>query len=166
MLKPGFLDFLLLLAIFVLTAKGYITGTFRSVVTLVALGAAMVMSGVMPLLLAQPMHYLIRYGSPNHELLNRLVLALVMFVAFQGVGFVVTGLIENIGLGVYDKLLGALLGVVAGLLTATFPAVAIYQAKGAYAHTPNRIYFRESVVIRAVHPWAKRLASNSALPRR
>lgn len=164
MLSPGFVDILLFLVFITFTLKGYITGFIRSVVTLVAVIIAFGLSAAMPTLLAPILGYSIPASSPQFLVVNRIAAFFLFFGVVQSVGFLATGLLEKIGLGTADKAVGALIGVITGVMVGCVPGVAIYQSAKAYNHKPNQRYFQTSFFMKAYQPLVKTVARPPKAP--
>lgn len=158
MLKPAFVDFLLIAAFVVFSFKGLVTGSVRSAMTLIALALGWFFSALLPTVAGLAIGYLLPEGAPNYLLVNRLVSVVMFYAAFQTAGFLLTGLFENIHLGALDKFFGLLLGLSASLLIVSMPGAAIIETPRAYEHKPNQRYFAESKVIKAVRPVSTALA--------
>jgi uncharacterized membrane protein required for colicin V production len=151
-LKPYFLDLILISILLGLTAKGYVTGFIRSVVTAVAAGGAYVLAFAMPTIAAIAIHYLLPAGSPNYMVINHLASFIILFAVFQVIGFTLTGLFENIGLGGIDKFVGLLLGVATGVFVGLQPGIAIKSYADAARHPENQRYFKQTVLMKAYVP--------------
>lgn len=164
MLSPGFVDILLFLLFITFTIKGYVTGFIRSVVTLVAVIIAFGLSAAMPTLLAPVLGYSIPAASPQWLVVNRIAAFFLFFGVAQSVGFLATGLLEKIGLGTADKAVGALLGVVTGVLVGCVPGIAIYQSAKAFHYKPNQRYFQASFFMKAYQPIVKAVAHPPKAP--
>ncbi|MEB3285337.1 MAG: CvpA family protein [Candidatus Sericytochromatia bacterium] len=158
MLKPPFVDFLLISFFLIFTAKGFVTGSIRSVVTLVALALGWFFAALMPAIAGFAIGYLLPDSSANYLLINRLAAIVIFFGLFQSIGFLLTGLFENIHLGGFDKFLGFLLGLTAAFLVVPMPGAAIMEIPTAWAHKPNHRYFVESKVMKAARPLSVALA--------
>ncbi len=155
MFSPGFVDILLFLVFISFSLKGYITGFIRSVVTLVAVLIAFGLSAALPTIAAPMLGYSVPVSSPQFLVVNRIASFLLFFGVAQGIGFLATGLLEKIGLGTADKAVGALLGVITGVLVGCVPGVAIYQSAKAYHYKPNQRYFQASFFMKAYQPIIK-----------
>ena len=97
--------------------------------------------------------------------INRLVSFWLFFALAQAAGFLATGLLEKIGLGTMDKVVGVALGVITGVFVGCVPGVAIYQSATAYAFKPNQRLFKSSVLMRSYQPIVKTL-TKPAKPKR
>ena len=158
MMSPGFVDLILFLVFISFSLKGYITGFIRSVVTLVAVLIAIGLSAAMPMLASPAIAYSIPASSPQFAVINRLAAFVIFFVLAQGIGFLATGLLEKIGLGTADKAVGAVLGIVTGVVVGCLPGIAIYQSPVSYHYKQSQKYFKSSVFMKAYHPLVKSVA--------
>jgi uncharacterized membrane protein required for colicin V production len=158
MLKPSFVDFILVMALIVFSMKGVITGSIRSAVTLISVALAWFFSALLPTIAGLLIGYLLPDSSPNYLLINRLSATVIFFIAFQSGGFLLTGLFENIHLGSFDKFFGFVLGVSTAVFIVSLPGTAILETPGAFAYKPNQRYFQESQVMKQVRPLSTSLA--------
>lgn len=158
MLKPAFVDFLLITAFVVFSLKGLVTGSIRSAVTLIAVALGWFFSALLPGVAAFAIVYLLPESSPNYLLINRLVSLVLFYAAFQTGGFLLTGLFENIHLGTLDKFFGLVLGLCASVLIVSLPGAAILETPRTFSHKPNQRYFVESKVMKGVRPVSTALA--------
>lgn len=165
MLSPGFVDILLGLLLITFSIKGYVTGFIRSVVTIVAVLVAFGVSAALPTLLNPMLAYSVHADAPNFMVINRLASFFLFFAIFQVIGFLMTGLLEKIGLGTSDKIVGLGLGVVTGIIVGCVPGVAIYQSGTAYAFKPNQKLFKTSLFMRTYQPIVKGIAKPAKPPR-
>lgn len=152
MLKPYFVDLLLLAVLLSFSFKGWLTGFIRSVMTLAAAIGGYVLSAMMPLMPSVFIHYLLPPASPNYLVINRLTSFVLFFLVLQGLAFVLTGLFENIRLGGADKFFGLLLGVLAGVFLGLQPGIAILSSPVAVRYAPDQRYFKETLLMRAYEP--------------
>jgi uncharacterized membrane protein required for colicin V production len=164
MLKPSFVDFILVTILIAFSMKGAVTGSIRSAVTLVSGALAWFFSALLPTIAGLALGYLVPESSPNYLLINRLTSVILFFIAFQSAGFLLTGLFENIHLGTFDKFFGFILGVSTAVLFVSLPGTAILETPGAFAYKPNKRYFQESKVMKQFRPVSTLLAR--PVPRR
>jgi uncharacterized membrane protein required for colicin V production len=163
-LKPCFVDIILLAFLLGLTGKGYVTGFIRSAVTAVAAFGAYVLAAAMPTIAAVGIHYLLPPSSPNYMVVNQLVAYGIFFAGLQGIGFLLTGLFENIGLGGIDKFAGCLLGVATGIFIGMQPGIAILSHPVAARYPANQRYFTQTLLLKAYAPLIKGFARGARRP--
>ncbi|MEB3329709.1 MAG: CvpA family protein [Candidatus Sericytochromatia bacterium] len=157
MLKPYFVDLILLAVLLGLAGKGYVTGFIRSVVTALAAAGAYVLAFAMPTIAGVAIHYLLPASSPNYMTVNHLCAFALFFAGLQGVGFLLTGLFENIGLGSLDKIVGLVLGLATGVFVGLQPAIALKSYAGPARLPENQRYFQQTVLMKAYVPLTRTL---------
>lgn len=134
-MSPETIDLILAALLLFFSIKGLMTGFIRSVVSLLAVVVAWLMAAAMPELTGVFFQYFIPPSSPSFPLATRIGTWVVAFAVVQGIGFLLTGLMEKIGMGWLNKLAGLALGVVTGVLVGCIPLFIIYSIPQLY-HWP------------------------------
>lgn len=129
--SPMWADILALVLILGFGTKGFLLGIIRSVASLVAVAASWGMAVFFPKAAIPLLAY---FGDPGilTPWLSKLVTFSGTFVAIQAGAFFLTGLFEKVGLGPLNKGLGALLGIVTGVVVGCLPIAALHALPSLY----------------------------------
>lgn len=164
-MSPETIDLILGAVLAGFTLKGLFTGFIRSVVSLIAVVVAWMAAGAMPALTAVFFRYLVDPASPQFPLVTRIGTFVLAFAVVQLIGFLLTGLMEKIGMGWFNKLGGLLLGAVTGVLVGCIPIFLIYSIPPLYHWAPVQQTLKESRMLSAYTPIVRRFMRPPAKPR-
>lgn len=155
MLSPGFIDMMMFFILVAFTLKGGLTGFIRSVVTILAVAGAWILSGMFPELTGFIVQYSVPKASPYYPIIVRVFTFVFLWIGIQCLGFLATGLIEKIGLGTADKFVGLVLGVFTGVAVSCLPIAIIFSVPALYHSAPIQRYFQKSFFMKTYHPVVK-----------
>lgn len=164
-MSAGTVDFVLALVLLFFTLKGFITGFIRSVVTIVAVLAAWVLTAAAPNMTAFALRYIVDPHAPEFPLVVHIATFILVFAVVQAAGFLITGLFEKIGLGPLDKIAGLALGLATGVFMGCIPLFLIYAIPAVYHWAPTQATIKHSVFLKAYTPIVRSFARPPAKPR-
>lgn len=150
--SPVWADLLALALILGFATKGFWLGIIRSVASLVAVVASWGMANFFP---KAALPVLLWFGEPNPLLgpwVAKLLTFALTFVAIQLGAFFLTGLFEKVGLGPVNKALGAMLGVVTGVLVGCLPIAAVHALPPLYRSAPVQALAKRSIAWQQYSP--------------
>ena len=164
MMSPGFIDLMMLIIFVTFTVKGWSTGFIRSVVTMVAVVAGWMLSGLAPDITGGFLHYSIPESSAYYHVATRIFTFIFAFAAMQVVGFTITGLIENIKLGTVDKWVGVLVGVMTAVLVSCFVVSTFFARPAVYWSPAGQRYIKSSMAFKAYAPMVTKFVHKPRKP--
>lgn len=151
-MNAGTVDLILAAALAVFALKGLMTGFVRSVFSVGAIVLAWAVSALHPELTAGALTWAFGASGPALALASRIVTWIVVYAAAQALAFLLTGLLEKIGLGGLDKLAGLMIGAAAGILVGALP-LALIQSVPAFARfEPVQAVVRQSIMLNLYKP--------------
>lgn len=148
----GIVDLVLIVALAAFAIKGWLTGFIRSVFSIAALVVAWFLSAMHPELTSGLLTWALGTTGPAIAIGSRIATWIVAFALVQAIAFLLTGLLEKIGLGGLDKLLGLALGVVAGVLAGALPLALLLSVPAFAQFEPVRDTVRQSIMFNLYKP--------------
>ena len=118
-------DLLLTVAFLFFVIRGYMRGTTRAAVGLLAASLALAVSFVIPRLLVFFVKYFYEAGDPGIRFTSQILTFLLVFAVLQVGGFVLTGLMETIGMTQASKVGGAFFGFLTASVIVCMPIAAL-----------------------------------------
>lgn len=165
-MSPATIDFVLAAILVVFAFKGFATGFIRSLVSIAAVFGAWFFTAAFPAFTAPVLAYMTPPGDPAFALVARITTWIVAFVAVQAAGFLITGLLENMGLSGADKLAGLALGALTGVVIGCLPLFFVSAIPQLYHWQPVQETIRDSFFLSAYTPVVRTFVPAPARPRR
>jgi len=114
------LDIILVIFLFYFAFKGFTNGFIVSIATLVGLVLGFYTAAHFSEFTANWLHHDMGFKSSNIRLIAYIITFVIVVVLIYLLGRFMTGVVKTVGLGIVNRLAGALLGIAKGLLIASF----------------------------------------------
>lgn len=134
-------DILIMIAIIIGGALGFITGIFRAVTTLTAIILATILASSFYLELGKRIEEFIHLGQAS-KIASFTIIFGMSFVIIIILGLLAYRLVTTLNLGIVDMIGGALVGVIGALLVVSLAAILL--TKYPFANSPE--LFRQSIL--------------------
>ena len=156
-MSPSTIDLFLGIALAFFAIKGLFTGLLKTVVSLVAVIAAWMISGAMPDLVGPMIRWAITPDNPAYHLTSRLIVWVGVFVVVQLIGSMLSKTLNATGLTGVDKIAGLALGVATGVLVGCFPLFVINAVPALHDWAPVKDAVKQSFFLRTYAPIAAKI---------
>jgi membrane protein required for colicin V production len=156
-MSPSTIDLFLGIALAFFAIKGLFTGLLKTVVSLVAVIAAWMLSGPLSKMVGPAINWAITPDNPAYNLTERLLVWVVVFIAVQLVGSMLSKTLNETGLSGIDKIAGLVLGIATGVLVGCFPLFVINAVPALHDWAPVKSVVKQSFFLRTYAPIAAKV---------
>jgi membrane protein required for colicin V production len=156
-MSPSTIDLFLGIALAFFAIKGLFAGLLKTVVSLVAVIAAWMLSGPLAGVVGPMIKWAITPDNPAFNLTERLIVWVAVFIVVQLIGSMLSKTLNETGLSGVDKIAGLALGVATGVLVGCLPLFVINAVPALHDWAPVKSAVKQSFFLRTYAPIAAKV---------